>query len=366
MLFSNNEYADIHFCYGFCDGNAEAAVREYHRRYPNRRVPDARVFIRTHQNFRNFGLRVNNERNRNRRYNIQNNRILRTFDNNPRLSSRKAAQHLHIPKSKILRTLHDDHRHAYHLQPVQDLHPGDAEKRIRFCQWLLNSTEENPDFLHKILWTDESSFTRRGVTNYHNIHIWAHQNPREIRPRSFQNEFSVNVWLGVIDGNVCGPHFLPPRLNSELFMEFLNNNLQDYLEDLPINLRYESWIQLDGAPPHFGIAVREWLNTNYPQRWIGRLGRNDMNNDVVNGIGPVAWPPRSPDLNPLDFYVWGTIKDKVYANPVLTREDLILRIQQACNDMRRNPHEVSAAINALVRRCRKCIEVGGLHFEQFL
>ena len=61
MLFTNNEYADIHFCYGFCDGNAEAAVREYRRRYPTRRIPDSRVFVRTHQNFRNFGLHVNND-----------------------------------------------------------------------------------------------------------------------------------------------------------------------------------------------------------------------------------------------------------------------------------------------------------------
>ncbi|EZA55864.1 hypothetical protein X777_04083 [Ooceraea biroi] len=28
-VFSNEEYTDIHFVYGFCDGNARAAVREY-------------------------------------------------------------------------------------------------------------------------------------------------------------------------------------------------------------------------------------------------------------------------------------------------------------------------------------------------
>ncbi|EZA47505.1 hypothetical protein X777_15498 [Ooceraea biroi] len=39
-VFSNEEYTDIHFVYGFCDGNARAAVREYQCRFPNRRVPD--------------------------------------------------------------------------------------------------------------------------------------------------------------------------------------------------------------------------------------------------------------------------------------------------------------------------------------
>ncbi|KAJ8910439.1 hypothetical protein NQ315_016984 [Exocentrus adspersus] len=72
----------------------------------------------------------------------------------------------------------------------------------------------------------------------------------------------------------------------------------------------------------------------------------------------------SPDLNPLDFYVWGYLKDKVYATPVLTRDDLVQRIQEACNEMRQNPNQVSDAVNSLIRRCHKCIEVGGQHFEQ--
>ncbi|KAJ8914220.1 hypothetical protein NQ315_003583 [Exocentrus adspersus] len=130
MIFTNEEYADIHFCYGFCDGNAEAAVREYRRRYPNRRLPSAQVFSRTHQNFRNFGLGGNVDHNRNRQNNNNQNRILRAFDNNPRLSSRRAAHQLQISKSQILRTLRNNHKHAYHLQPVHHLHPGDPEQRI--------------------------------------------------------------------------------------------------------------------------------------------------------------------------------------------------------------------------------------------
>lgn len=36
--FSNEEYTDIHFIYGFLNSNGHAAVTEYHRRIPNRRV----------------------------------------------------------------------------------------------------------------------------------------------------------------------------------------------------------------------------------------------------------------------------------------------------------------------------------------
>ena len=37
FVFPHVEYCDIHFLYGFCDGNANAAVEEYRRRYPERR-----------------------------------------------------------------------------------------------------------------------------------------------------------------------------------------------------------------------------------------------------------------------------------------------------------------------------------------
>ncbi|GBN62759.1 hypothetical protein AVEN_149503-1 [Araneus ventricosus] len=56
--------------------------------------------------------------------------------------------------------------------------------------------------------------------------------------------------------------------------------------------------QQGGAPPHYGNTVREFLVTTFPQRWIGR--------------GAVmAWTPRSPDITPLDFYLWGYVKQHV-------------------------------------------------------
>ena len=41
-IFINAEYADVLYVYGFCDGSA--AVEEYRRRFPMRRMPDRKVF----------------------------------------------------------------------------------------------------------------------------------------------------------------------------------------------------------------------------------------------------------------------------------------------------------------------------------
>ena len=55
----------------------------------------------------------------------------------------------------------------------------------------------------------------------------------------------------------------------------------------------------NGARPHFSCFVTDVLNERFPDAWIGRGG-------------PIPWPPRSPDLSPLDFILWGYIKNIVY------------------------------------------------------
>ena len=51
-VFTHAEYADILFVSGFCNGNALAACREYSLRFPNRRVPDSRVFASVYNKLR--------------------------------------------------------------------------------------------------------------------------------------------------------------------------------------------------------------------------------------------------------------------------------------------------------------------------
>ena len=50
----------------------------------------------------------------------------------------------------------------------------------------------------------------------------------------------------------------------------------------------EVYFQQDGAPPHFHVNVRNFLARTFSERWIGRRGN------------ATEFPPRSPDLTPLD------------------------------------------------------------------
>jgi hypothetical protein len=69
-----------------------------------------------------------------------------------------------------------------------------------------------------------------------------------------------------------------------------------------------------GAPPHWGRILRDYLDATFPNHLLGR-------------DGPLAWPPRPPDSRPLDFFLWGYVKDKVYANKVTGVADLKTRIR---------------------------------------
>ena len=71
-----------------------------------------------------------------------------------------------------------------------------------------------------------------------------------------------------------------------------------------------SYFQHDGAPPHFSREVRNFLNYRFPGRWIGRSG-------------PHNWPASSPDLSPLDYRVWGWMKELVYSVKVGTQDTLL-------------------------------------------
>ncbi|KYQ59123.1 hypothetical protein ALC60_01866 [Trachymyrmex zeteki] len=86
-----------------------------------------------------------------------------------------------------------------------------------------------------------------------------------------------------------GPFELPPRVNGEIYKNFLENDLPILLENVPLHLRRNVIFQHDGTPMHTYRNVCRFLDTIYPNRWIGRNGSQ-------------YWPARSPDLTLIDFF----------------------------------------------------------------
>jgi len=81
----------------------------------------------------------------------------------------------------------------------------------------------------------------------------------------------------------------------------------------------QSWTwQQDGAPPHTAKNTQDWLENNCND-WI----KKD------------EWPAKSPDLNPMDFGIWGILLSKLaeMRQDIKTLTDLKSCLRSAWEDI---------------------------------
>lgn len=132
---------------------------------------------------------------------------------------------------------------------------------------------------------------------YH-FSFWSRENPRWVGERNVVAPEHVMAWAGIIDGNIIGSYFFDANVSSDTYLEMLTDYL---LPELHVRGSDSSRIcyMHDGAPARISRVVRQCLSDNL-MCWIGR------------GEGSyLPWPPRSPDLNMLDFFLWGVLQDRV-------------------------------------------------------
>lgn len=355
--FTNDEKADMHYMYGRANGNGREALRMYQAQFPDRRMPDHRMFQRLHRQLCETGSFLSTRHTAGRPTYVRSpsleETILNIVNERPSLSTRGISRLVGVSHQTVIRILHDNRLHPFHFQRVQALNPADYQLRLNFCQWVVQQYALQSDFIADILFTDEATFTREGIFNAHNLHVWSEENPYAIRQQRYQQRFSINVWAGIVNDFFIGPYLLPTRLNGESYGIFLEQVLPELLQDVPIVIRNRMWFQHDGAPAHFSTDVRTYLDATFGARWIGRGG-------------PVAWPPRSPDLSSLDFFLWGYLKSIVYETPLDSDEDLVARLSEAAARVREIPGIFERVRQSFHRRCQACISVGGRNFEQLL
>ncbi|GFX99533.1 transposable element Tc3 transposase [Trichonephila clavipes] len=93
----------------------------------------------------------------------------------------------------------------------------------------------------------------------------------------------------------------------------------------------ELWFQQDGATCHTARATIDLLKDTLGDRLISRFG-------------PVNWPPRSCDLIPLDYFLWGYGKSLVYVDKPQTLDHLEDNISRVIADIRPQMLEKSSKI----------------------
>ena len=129
----------------------------------------------------------------------------------------------------------------------------------------------------------------------------------------------------------------PTEVYLQIFNEFVNQLTDDELTT--------GYYQQDGATSN--ASMREIENV-FKDRIIPKN----------------LWPPRSPDLTPADFFLWGLLKGKVYKNTPRTIEQLKDAIRQEIQAI--NIDTLGKVFQNLEKRIKVCLDVKGDQFQHRL
>lgn len=352
MNFSNQEKRDMIECYILSNKNAVRAKEQYFEQYFDRHQPSLPTFKRLYDNLGACGSFTRPRNRMNTISEVAQINVLACVAQNSSTSTRKIADEASTSQRTAVKVLKMHKYRPYKLSISQTLHTGDPAKRVEFCTWFRNMCEDYPQFSSRILWTDETRFTNCGMFNRHNEHLWMQENPHHVEQRRPQIKFGFNVWCGVIGSRILGPYIFEGTLTGDHYLHFLQNDFQDMLDNVDLATRTSlQWFQHDGAPPHNQLQVRNFLDQTFPNSWIGRNA-------------PVRWPPRSPDLSILDFFLWGTVKNRVYRGSYDTVNDLREAVLGSFASVDRR--SIKKATNSVLGRCICCLNNNGELFEHFL
>lgn len=265
---------------------------------------------------------------------------------NPHRSMRKLAREHKISDRSVRRIVNNKLKlYPYKIQKVQNLTEQAKRNRVVKSNALLDRLENGT--LLKTLWTDEKLFTVEQVVNKQNDRILASSLPgasdRAIKRSS--HPASVMVWGGVTARYKTPLVFVNPgvKINKEYYIDSI---LESVVKPWAIRtFKKRKWLfQQDGAPAHTAKLTQQWFENN-----------------AVDFIRKEEWPGYSPDLNPMDFAIWGYLESKACATPHRNLNSLQSALIREWNKI---PLKMlRATVESVPKRLKACIEADGDIFE---
>jgi len=166
---------------------------------------------------------------------------------------------------------------------------------------------EDDTFLPRLVFS-EATLHLSGIISRHNVPIWGLQNPQEALEYE-RDSPKINVFCALLQTKVYGPFFFCWKQG------YWGNVSRDAAK---LASSSNEWIfrrlhfptGRNSTPLAPGCST---LSESLPQRWIGRVGKENL--------ALQFWPPRSPDLTPCDFFLWGFVKEAVYVPSLPTTSD---------------------------------------------
>lgn len=225
-------------------------------------------------------------------------KVKKRIERNPRRSGRKMARELKISQGSIRNILKNELKlKALKFQKAQDLNAAQKKVRLDRAKELLRLAESGE--LPNLVFSDEKPFVVQQVVNKQNDRVYLPERSAEnlqlrLATRT-QKPAMVMVWAAVTADGRSPLVFIDRgvKINAENYREnILEGALKPWARK---HFGRRPWtFQQDSAPSHSARVNQEWLK-----------------NEVPRFISSAQWPPKSPDLNPLDFCAWGILESKV-------------------------------------------------------
>ena len=275
-------------------------------------------------------------------------RVRERVRRNPQQSPNKIAKGVKTSRSSVRRMIVDDlSLRPFKKRKVHGLTTTQKNKRRDLAKQLLS--RHAGESLDLIVFSDEKLFSVQETHNNQNVRIYAvsfDDVPEHLRTVSrFQGEPSVMVWAGISKKGKFPLIFIEPgvKVNAEYYLDqVLKKVVKPYGDTIYKN---GHWVfQQDSAPAHKAKVTQAWCRHNLP-----------------GFIDASEWPPSSPDLNPLDFCIWGYLESKVNEKRHPTLDSLRASVMKEWDDLPMNV--VRAAIDSWPARLRSCIKNKGGRFE---
>lgn len=272
----------------------------------------------------------------------------KTRNASPKKTPARIANTIKSSKSSVARMIKFDLQlKPYKQQQVQKLTEVNKEKRLARSRKLLRKYDEQD--AKKIVFTDESVFPLCGFHNQQNTRVYARNRSdipeEELLSDRQQFPKTLMVWCGVSAAGKLSLQFCKEgaKLNAKTYQEEI---LEKALPEAKRLQKGYIW-QQDSAPSHSAASTQRFLQRNVPRY-----------------ISSEEWPPYSPDLNVLDYCVWGALKQKVYSRSFSSLEDLKVVIEEEFQALPQK--NIADAVKQWRRRLRLVVDCAGGHIEHLL
>ena len=340
--------------------NATEALRKWATQHKNRPKPHRNTLRKLVEKFRKTGSVADDAGERsNKNRTVRTPEIIEQVDEiirrEPSISTRRLAQQLGLSASSVCRILKDDLKmYPYRLQVHQRLNENSMTLRYNFAADFLELDDSNQIDPSKIIFSDEAHFWLDGYINSQNFRVWGTEKPQLTLNKPLHPK-KVTAWCAMSSKFIIGPYFFEGSIDSASYRKMLEEYfLPRVMRD---RLNEDHYFQQDGASPHVTEDNLRLLNGVFGPKVISRRYPDLFESGL-------AWPPYSPDLNPLDFFLWGYLKDKIFKDAPKTINELRRAIADVVGSV---PAESCGRTSrSFEKRLRYLITVDGGYVETIL